>query len=463
LANPGIRLKKQLSALDFSGSTDTIDFGSDSSLDDLQAFSVLTWMKFRSLTTSKTWWVKEGATESASHFIETDAVIAAKIRALIKQSSGNCEMVTDPILEIDRWMFIAFTYDTGRTTRARVYVGYRGIPAYEPTYDFNTSNSGTKNDDSGGNWQVGEPSGSLSFLAPIDGQIAWHSGYNRALGFVEILELQKDPFSLLPGNVVNAHFNNASVVKDITGYNNNGTVTGATLTIGPQLYVPQSYMIVPGGIVSGAPAASTQAAYIAGSATASDSQSAFIAGPSTTSSDSKSAYIIGQDAASDAQDAYIAGRDTATDAQDAYVAGTDTALDAQAAYVVGASIASDTQAAYVTGQDTASDTQAAYVTGQDTASDTQAAYVTGQDAASDAQAAYVTGQDAASDAQAAYMAGGASVASAQAAYIQGDAVTASDTQAAYISGLTYFPFTEDFTGQSDDAEWRRSHWVTDVT
>lgn len=38
----------------------------------------------------------------------------------------------------------------------------------------------------------------------------------------------------------------------------------------------------------------------------------------------------------------------------------------------------------------------------------------------------------------------------------------SDSQSGYIEGLTYFPFTEDFTGQSDLAEWRRSHWVPSV-
>ena len=47
--------------------------------------------------------------------------------------------------------------------------------------------------------------------------------------------------------------------------------------------------------------------------------------------------------------------------------------------------------------------------------------------------------------------------------IEEDAGTlASDSQQAYTQGLTYFPFTEYFTGQADEADWLKSKWVNEA-
>jgi hypothetical protein len=129
--------------------------------------------------------------------------------------------------------------------------------------------------------------------------------------------------------------------------------------------------------------------------------------------------------------------------------------------LAGASTASDSQPAYLAGSIDVSDSQAAYMAGASTASDSQPAYLAGSIDVSDSQAAYMAGASTASDSQPAYLAGSIDVSDSQAAYMAGQNA-ATDNQVAYIEGLTYFPFTEDFSVGGDGDPWRVSHWVTDV-
>ena len=77
------------------------------------------------------------------------------------------------------------------------------------------------------------------------------------------------------------------------------------------------------------------------------------------------------------------------------------------------------------------------------------------------QSAYIAGTADTSDSQSAYIKGSVAIADSQSAYIEGATAGGSlaSSQQAYISGLTYFPLTETWTGNNED-EWRRSHWVT---
>jgi hypothetical protein len=201
-----------------------------------------------------------------------------------------------------------------------------------------------------------------------------------------------------------------------------------------------------------------QAAYMQGRDTAIDNQAAYMAG-SINVSDNQAAYMQGRDTAVDNQPAYTAGGINVSDNQAAYMAGVAGASDNKSAYMAGVDTAVDNQPAYLAGVDTASDNQPAYLAGVDTAVDNRSAFMAGSLAAVASQPAYMQGSQADSASQPAYMAGGVNVSDNQAAYMEGVA-TAADNKAAYIEGLTYFPFTEDFTGQTDEDPWRISHWTT---
>ena len=65
-----------------------------------------------------------------------------------------------------------------------------------------------------------------------------------------------------------------------------------------------------------------------------------------------------------------------------------------------------------------------------------------------------------SDSREAYTAGGVNESDSQAAYIPAG-FDINDMAPGYIQGLTYFPFTEYFTGQANEAAWLKSKWVNE--
>lgn len=137
---------------------------------------------------------------------------------------------------------------------------------------------------------------------------------------------------------------------------------------------------------------------------------------------------------SDSQDAYLDGQDDASDNQSVYIKGSINTSDDQDAYLAGGIVSSDDQDAYTHGGINTSDNQDAFLHGGVTATDNQPAYTEGS--------------------------AGADVADNQSAYLEG-ATLYSDSQPAFMDTLTYFPFTDNFTG-TDGNDWNDQKWLTEV-
>lgn len=227
----------------------------------------------------------------------------------------------------------------------------------------------------------------------------------------------------------------------------------------------------PAFLIGGVISADAQQAYLKGVDTDLDNQLAFLVG-GIVSIDSLPTYLNGQDTGVDSQPAYLVGQDTGldsipaymdaelgeTDSTPVYLAGVDTDLDSQTAFLVGSSVFVNAQPAYLVGNVDDLDFQTAYLAGGIIVTNSQDAYTIGIAGAQIGQPAYTKGQDTTLDSNPAYLVGGIDVNSSISAYLDG--FPGASSIPAYLEGLTYFPFTEDFTG-SDEDPWPLAKWVSE--
>lgn len=215
------------SSMTFGGaSSDLVNHGSDSSIDNLGKFSIVarvyrTGTGGNGITVAKPtfpggWEVIWGGNSGEIQFVQdlvTDTNYETSVRPLLL-NVWTCEAIT--VSEI------------GVAPRVHLYAGYStGTVAEVTTFASNVDGTGVMTDDSAGNLLVGNNSGNaLAFVGQID-------MVSISSGIMTINQVQEQCWSNVPISTAALFFvlpgqNGTGTQYDLSGKGNNGTVTGAT-------------------------------------------------------------------------------------------------------------------------------------------------------------------------------------------------------------------------------------------
>lgn len=211
--------------------TGRVTHGSATSLDNLEKFTHMYWVKKTGTGTQIM--SKTGGTNAIRLRMATSS--ASNVDVVVERSTAPTLALTssNPLTELNKWYFIAFTFDSSAasTEVLNIYQGDLNTMATESTYTYKTSGSGTK-DDSGGNLIIiNQNNGG----APWNGDIAFGASWNRVLSLEEIRMQQFFP-RVTTGNIVFTFYgNNTSTQIDYSGLRNHGDIiigTGPFMSAG---------------------------------------------------------------------------------------------------------------------------------------------------------------------------------------------------------------------------------------
>lgn len=137
-------------------------------------------------------------------------------------------------MALNNWYFIGVTYSSALTPVAHIFKGTPALSIAEATtYSLTTDGSGTTNSDSASGMILGN---SFSVGAAVGARMGMVGIWNRVLTLAEMEEQRVRPRAT-NGCVLLTYLGEPGTAtqRDYSGYNNHGTVTGATFVDGPPL------------------------------------------------------------------------------------------------------------------------------------------------------------------------------------------------------------------------------------
>ena len=219
-------------ALSFTdGSSNNVNYGSGSSLDNLHEHTLIMWLYVRSLTASnrivaskevnsattfdKQWQIRSsGQLDTFMNTSGTDATARSNTGA------GN-------VVYAGQWFYIVFSMSSSMVPR--LYLGTATTTVKEVSYVTQTTGTGSPTDESASNFILGNNQ-LLARAGNFD--IAYVQYINRELSLGELRSLQYRPRFVTGTRLLSfPGFNRTGTQTDYSGFGNSGTVTGATLSL----------------------------------------------------------------------------------------------------------------------------------------------------------------------------------------------------------------------------------------
>lgn len=230
-----------------SGTSDEIDFGSASNLDDLpesNGLTVIGWVYLANWNTPSpkhTGFVhKEQSSGAGWRIAFSNGTYDGRIRNLIfRERWNNAEVFwstgTDTI-GLNAWTHIGVVYD-GSSASNDPLVYINGVS--ETVNEFGTTPTGARNSDASVSLKAGE----LDYTTGgnLDGAMAYIQVHDALFTQNQVIESMYHPGAITDGMVLFAPcLSNASTVKDISGLGNDGTGSGLELVnYGPPVHFPR--------------------------------------------------------------------------------------------------------------------------------------------------------------------------------------------------------------------------------
>jgi len=214
-----------------SNANDVVNHGSASSLDNLQAFTLLYFITCTNPLTFGRWWYKD-AGGGTSHRFNNQPGTNSEVNLFVKFGGTNAGAnTTDLSITADVPHWVVATFDVAASPMIRLYGAPINSSIVEGSYGFQDDGTSGKTADAAGSWMVGNNN---TPNAPTFGKISLFMAWNRALPLGELLQQQSNPH-FTPGNIIFSHYgihgaSGAGVQQDWSGNGNHGTVTGATKT-----------------------------------------------------------------------------------------------------------------------------------------------------------------------------------------------------------------------------------------
>jgi len=215
-------------ALDFSGAgSDRVDCGSDASLDDFSAHSVVAWIYIPTLGFGLV-----AAKDTAAGGFEKEWTIRAtgQINAFMQMTTTSMAARSDNsagnIITANNWWFVGYTASSGFVPK--LYLGNLTTTVSEVTYITQTTGVGTPVSDAAASFVIGN---NIDVAGKLPGIVACLTYVDRELSVGELRILQYRFTKLYSGQqgIWQLGFDGTGTQADLSGNGNNGTVTGATV------------------------------------------------------------------------------------------------------------------------------------------------------------------------------------------------------------------------------------------
>lgn len=223
------------SMLRFAGNTtDAIDHGSASTLDDISPVTSLFWLRMPTASNGGSALIISEKTESSyttcvREFFVNDVNDYFQIEFQLNGVSNALARSTET-LSVSTWYFIGYSWDGSNAPK--LYRGSQTSEVSETGYAIQQAGVGVYITDAGENYKVGKhPIGTEKGWL---GDIAWHGLWNRVLTLEEIRGQQANPTA--SANCVlfcNYGVDGTGSQTDQSGNANHGTVTGAVVGTAP--------------------------------------------------------------------------------------------------------------------------------------------------------------------------------------------------------------------------------------
>lgn len=224
--------------------TDHVNHGLGSTLANINAGTMLAWVYRTGTTSDRMVYMKGNAAElNRAKYLKVNSSDNAQGAGSLQfgMYRATTPMLVEPTgtpVTQDAWVCIAATFDSdGADGDQHVYIGDLDDPLTEPgAYTVRQAGSGTPSDDSADNFHVGNEMQVSPLRFSFPGSIALLAYWNRVLSLDELRDQQYRPHPT-SGCVLFASMTTTPTVVDESGNDNDGTVSGATLTDGipPQM------------------------------------------------------------------------------------------------------------------------------------------------------------------------------------------------------------------------------------
>jgi hypothetical protein len=204
---------------------ENVNHGSGASLDNLDTFSYLIWLRPKAVD-QNAGLITKGTTGGANRRtleLRDTIVNTAIFFAVDRVTAPALAESTAAAYSANAWLFIAVAYNT--SVAPQIYTGTLTTSAAEVSYNSQDAGSGATGDNNANNQFVGAFGAGTTGNPNAD--IAWVGIWNRKLSSGEIAAQQFRP-RVTSGSVLFTHYgyNGLSTQPDWSGNGNNGTVTG---------------------------------------------------------------------------------------------------------------------------------------------------------------------------------------------------------------------------------------------
>lgn len=219
-----------------AATTNVVNCGSATVLDNLTTATVLLWTKVTTLTDARQLITKRTTGSPFAGWALYLSGTAGNVIWFWERPTNMHYVTNDTPLSSAVWKFLAATFDSGATPSAHIYSGGLSTLAAENTYGTAINGSGTPVADAAVSLGLGNRvGGSIS----LQGQIAVAAIFSRVLTLGEIRSWQFNP-RMMAGCIGLWHlgFNGTGTQRDHSGNFNAGTVTGATVALHVPLRAP---------------------------------------------------------------------------------------------------------------------------------------------------------------------------------------------------------------------------------
>ena len=215
-------------ALTFGAATsDRVTHGSAAVLDNLDPYTWLVWIRPTTLTNNRII-VGKSTSPGTGKMLAVNGT-GGNVQVLVNRATDLSYTTSDTPMSLNTWGFIAATFNSANAAGeiVNIYGGTETVIAVERALATTTNGTAPNDDESTTNLTVGNFDGGTS---TFQGQIAWVGVWNIEMTLAQIQAQQYFPH-VTSGCVFFARYNNSTVGTqyDFSGFQNNGTVTGATV------------------------------------------------------------------------------------------------------------------------------------------------------------------------------------------------------------------------------------------
>ncbi len=222
-----------------SGS-DRVDCGSDSSLENLDPVTYMIWQNLNEVKANNRWFIGKEVTIADNKIGMSNAGIGEWTFNREFSTTRHRRITNDASLALNTWQCLGAVMDSASPENSGLWSGLLTANMVESTYGSSQDPEGTIVTDAGSVLLIGNEPTSTTFAIP--GTIAVVAVIARALTTAEQIDWQWNPRPVADTKLfMQVGYGGVGTQADLSGFGNNGTVTGALVATHVPLSPPFGY------------------------------------------------------------------------------------------------------------------------------------------------------------------------------------------------------------------------------